>query len=289
MSGGGGLLMEGGGKNVAAGLGRGQAGRHASEHGRPDRPLPRRVVAALPAASHDLLRSRFPRVEVVALEAHRPGEPAAACLVDPGFLEDTAPGGHWVASIPQGLPVVVWADLSPRGMRGVLAAAPLRPIRLLIEGVDDVASALEAMLGNMPRLAHVSRLHEALRAHFERVPLPIRAACARAIDRPESFFDAADLARAARMSRRHVDRILMNCGFAPAKTIVVGARIWLAHLGIATERRSVPEAARKLGYADPKALLRHIRVVSGEGARGFRQLAPAACLERVVGHMARRG
>lgn len=247
---------------------------------------PRRVVAALPAASLALLRSRLPRTEVLSLDAHRVGEPAVACLVDPGFLEEHAPAGGWLESVPRDLPLVIWAGVSPRGVRGVAAAAALRPVRILVDGVDDVASMLEGLLASMPRLAHAHRLQEALKARLERVPAPIRGACLRAIEVPESFFDATDLARAALMSRRHLDRILAHCGFAPGKAVVVGSRVWLAHCRIATEGRSVPEAARSLGYADMKALLRHVRAVTGEGAAGFRQLPAERCMDRVIHHIA---
>lgn len=250
-----------------------------------DLPGTSRVVTALPASSRALLRARMPRVEMIPLEEHRAGESAVACLVDPAFLEEAAPGGAWIGAIPEGLPLVVWADLSPRGMEGVLAAEPLRPVRLLIDGVDDVPGTLARLLPTIPRLVHGHRLEEALRPRLEQAPAPIRAACARVIERPESFFDATDLARAAQMSRRHLDRILARCGFAPGKAMVVGARVWRAHHGIVTEGRSVPNAAQALGYADSKALLRHIRVVTGEGAAGFRGLEATQCMERVIGHL----
>lgn len=276
----------------------GDAGRRApSGDGRPLRPArppapsvagveaAPRLVAALPAAAKALLRARLPRVQLVPLEEHRSNEPAIACLVDPAFLEDAYPGGRWTASIPQGLPLVVWADISPRGAQAVLASAALHPVRILIEGVDDVPAALPALLSAMPRLAHVHRLEEALRPRLERVPAPIRTACARVIEGPESFFDATDLARAAQLSRRHLDRVLANCGFAPGKAIVVGARVWRAHHEIVGEGRSVPDAAQALGYADAKALLRHIRAVTGDGAAAFRTLAAEGCMERVVRHI----
>jgi len=81
------------------------------------------------------------------------------------------------------------------------------------------------------------------------------------IRKPEQFFDAGDVARQAGLSRRHLDRVLTAADLAPAKNWIVGARAWHAVHLLASGRCSVESVAARLGYADRKALRRHLDAV----------------------------
>lgn len=267
--------------------GPGASARPASRElarGRRELPVRGPVVAGLPPERMTLLRRRFPQLSVRPFTPDAMQDPpAAAVLLDPVYLEERSPG--WLDWAFPAAPVILWTEHTPRGMRAMARSTRLHPVRLLIDGLEDVPDSLESALTSAPRLAHVQRLVEALRVPLEETPTAMRAACLRAIEQPESMFDAEDLARAAHLSRRHLDRLLRKLGIAPAKAVVIGARTWLAHLRVVGEGHSVADAAELLGYLDGKGLVRHVRAVTGAGAPAFRRMGADECLALVTRFM----
>lgn len=111
------------------------------------------------------------------------------------------------------------------------------------------------------RLAHANRLRAALRDALQSLVPTVRTTLDIVLRRPEQFFDATDVALRAGVSRRHLDRVLRLADLAPAKNWVVGARAWHAVFFLVYGQCSVEETAERLGYADRKALRRHLTTV----------------------------
>ena len=115
--------------------------------------------------------------------------------------------------------------------------------------------------GPIARQAHVSLLRSAVRDALQPLVPAVRATLDMVLRRPEQFFDASDVALRADVSRRHLDRVLRAVHLAPAKNWVVGARAWHAAFLLVCGRCSAEETASRLGYADSKALRRHLAAV----------------------------
>lgn len=63
------------------------------------------------------------------------------------------------------------------------------------------------------------------------------------------------------LSRRHLDRLLTASALAPTKNWIVAARAWHVAYLLARRGLSAEAAAARLGYADSKALRRHLDAV----------------------------
>jgi transcriptional regulator GlxA family with amidase domain len=116
-------------------------------------------------------------------------------------------------------------------------------------------------IGLAPRHAHASLLRRAMKEWLQALPPTVRTTLDTVLRRPEQFFDATDVALRAGLSRRHLDRVLTAATLAPAKNWVVGARAWHAAFLIVCGNCSAESTASRLGYADSKALRRHLGVV----------------------------
>lgn len=107
----------------------------------------------------------------------------------------------------------------------------------------------------------MNRLRQAVRALLQPLVPSVRTTLDTVLRRPEQFFDASDVALRAGLSRRHLDRLLTSADLAPTKNWVVGARSWHAAFLLMCSQCSAEETASQLGYADSKALRRHLAAV----------------------------
>jgi AraC-like DNA-binding protein len=152
-------------------------------------------------------------------------------------------------------------ESTPEALQSVVAANDVVAIRLVLFDIDDDPQTLGEVVALAPRSSHALRLHSAVEDEIRPLPPSVRATLYAIIRRPEQFFDASDDALRAGLSRRHLDRVLTAANLAPAKNWIVGARAWHAVHLLASSRCSVESAAARLGYADRKALRRHLDCV----------------------------
>ena len=204
-------------------------------------------------------------------------------VVDPAWVAETSPDGQWQERLREvDVPCIFLTDSSPHGFRTALGAAEVTPYRLLLRGVDDDTATLHAAIAEARPFAHAERLLAAIAPALAGLSGPVRSACERLVYRPERFFDAADLARASLLSRRHLDRTLHEQGLGTAKQLVIGARVWQAYRLITAEPASARGVAARLGYADGKSLLRHVRAVLGEQHSSFKESSAAEDVLKAV-------
>ncbi|HEX7979125.1 MAG TPA: AraC family transcriptional regulator, partial [Gemmatimonadaceae bacterium] len=146
-------------------------------------------------------------------------------------------------------------------LRSVVAASDVSPVRLVLFDVDDDPTTFREVIDLAPRQAHTNRLRLAMKEALQPLVPSIRTALDMVLRRPEAFFDASDVATRAGLSRRHLDRLLTAANLAPAKNWIVGARAWHAAHLLVRAGLSAETAAAQLGYADSKALRRHLAAV----------------------------
>jgi AraC-like DNA-binding protein len=159
------------------------------------------------------------------------------------------------------VPCVYYTASNQQALRSVVATSDVTPVRLVLFGVDDDLMTFREVIGLAPRHAHANRLRQAMKAALEPVLSSVRVTLDSVLRRPEQFFDASDVALRAGLSRRHLDRLLTATDLAPTKNWVVGARAWHAVYLLMCGRCSVAVTASRLGYADSKALRRHLAAV----------------------------
>ena len=83
-----------------------------------------------------------------------------------------------------------------------------------------------------------------------------------------------DLAVAAAMTRRSLDRWLDRTGIAPAKMLVIGARLLRAYHYMRDPGYLLEDVAAKLGYPTARLFARQMRLATG--------LMPSTVRERVA-------
>jgi len=175
----------------------------------------------------------------------------------PSTLESSIVRRHVEAHVP----CVYYTATSQQALRSVVAASEVTPVRLVLFDVDDDPTTFREVISLAPRHAHTNRLRLAMKDALHPLLPSVRVTLDTVIRRPEQFFDAGDVALRAGLSRRHLDRLLTAADLAPVKNWVVGARAWHAAHLLVCGRHSVAATASRLGYADSKALRRHLAAV----------------------------
>jgi AraC-like DNA-binding protein len=212
-----------------------------------------------PAFLERLTRAITTTALVRALALFAPDEPCDLLIVDPRRVAECPSEAVALRRCLRAqIPCVFYTKITPQAMRSVVAASDVAAVRLVLFDFDDDPKTLREVVALAPRSSHAFRLHSAVEEVMRPLPPSIRATLYTTIRRPEQFFDASDLALRARLSRRHLDRVLTTANLAPAKNWIVGARAWHAVHLLASGRCSVESVACRLGYADRKALRRHL-------------------------------
>ena len=216
-------------------------------------------------------------------------EPLDLLIVDPCRLTPRPDDAAMVRDLSSaGVPCVFYTESSPRALRSVVGVADVSAVRLVLFGIDDDPAAFGGLLHLAPRRSHAQRLVNALAGGLEPLVPVARVALITVLRRPDRFFDAGDVARAAGLSRRPLDRLLARASLAPARNWVVGARVWHALFLIVRERCIVEAAASRLGYADSKGLRRHLDAVWGATPRTLATTSDDQLLCEVIAYLKTR-
>ncbi|HJU64907.1 MAG TPA: AraC family transcriptional regulator [Gemmatimonadaceae bacterium] len=171
-------------------------------------------------------------------------------------------------------PVVVYTLLSPQAMRGTVELARAGIRNVVLKGLDDTPHRFAALLEDLAGGRWESPLFVCqVRPHLQYAPEPLTIALERLFRFPRDFQDVDDLARAAGMHRRTVERGLRRVGIASAKLLVVSARVERAHHLMRRRRMTVREAARRLDYPSVRLFARQVRWATGRSPVDIRQVA----------------
>jgi len=219
--------------------------------------------------------------------------PCDVAIVDPasrggGTLTELAV----FASSHRSLPVVVYTILTPESMQATVELVKCGVASVVIRGFDDEPGRFRTVL----RDVSANELSEALLAsvaeHFATAPVMLLRAIEQLLRSPLRFKDVGDLARAAGMTRRGLDRCMDDLGVAPALTFIKGARMLRAFHYMRDTVYRFDDIAAKVGYSE-RAFARQMRGMTGQspsivreriGAKLFvAKLAERLC-QRAIGN-----
>jgi len=211
--------------------------------------------------------------------------PCDVAIVDPairgsGTLAELAA----FASSHRSLPVVVYTILTPEAMQATVELVKCGVASVVIRGFDDEPGRFRAVL----RDVSANELSEALLAsvaeNFAQAPVTLVQAIEQLFRSPLRFRGVTDLATAAGMTRRGLDRWMDDLGVAPALTFVTAARMLRAYHYMRDAVYRFDDVAAKVGYSE-RALARQMRIMTGESPSMVRERIGA---ELFVAKLAKR-
>ncbi|MDQ3698742.1 MAG: DNA-binding response regulator [Gemmatimonadota bacterium] len=161
------------------------------------------------------------------------------------------------------LPVVVYTTLTPEALQATVELAKYGVQHVVLRGFDDEPRRFRALLERVPADAMSEQMLGLLAVALEGAPLPLVRAVERLFRTPHGFRDVEDLAVAAGLNRRSLDRWLDRIGVASAKSFVVGARMLRGYFYMRDTGYLLDDVAAKLGYPTARLFARQMRLATG--------------------------
>jgi AraC-like DNA-binding protein len=225
---------------------------------------------------------------------------AEVAVVDPS-TEPTVPapgvpalGIDIVEFIAAIVPVVVYAMLTPRTARFMSHANASAVRQLVLHGIDDDPERLRQLIEGLGASDADTVLVRPIVAALSAAGAPpaLSAAIRLLFRTPRRFRSAEDLAGTSGLSRRWVNECLAAAGLAPARILVMAARVWRAYHDLQIPGTSVSSIAARLSYPDIKSFRRHARSCTGIPPSEWNARLTAeqctSCLATLIGVPAQR-
>lgn len=222
-----------------------------------------------------------------ALDALLTLHPAAAAVIDPqapGLRDATAllPVFDRHAAVQ----VIAYTTLSPSGMRGygLLASHGVR--HLVLRGVDDAPDRMRELIAAVPGDTLSELLLTMIEPLLDRLSAPIARSIRELFRAPHAMRDVRDLARAAGIGRRTLDRALERAGVAAGGMLVRAARVVRVYHYLQGSRVHLKSIASKLGYLTPRGLTSEVCLMTGFLPSSLaRELDAEDFLARIAGRL----
>ena len=160
-------------------------------------------------------------------------------------------------------PVVVYTVLTPETLKATVELANWGVQHVVLRGFDDEPRRFRRLLDRLPAYAMSDMVLTKLAESLAEAPGPLAAAVRRLFEAPHSFRYVRDLADAAGMTRRNLDRWLDRIGLAPARTLLVAARLVRAYHYTRDPGYLLGDVATKLGYSEPRIFAHHVKEATG--------------------------
>jgi AraC-like DNA-binding protein len=212
-------------------------------------------------------------------------------IVEPGpeWEDGTGPIRHLLTRFPS-VPVVVYTSLSASAMRSTVSLATSGLEHVVLRGFDDEPRRFRELIARQLSQVYGRQVLEQLDEQLKQVPRTLERAIGRLFGAPHTFHGVEDLAMAAGMNRRTLDRWLDRAGFAPARTILLGARLLRAYQFLRDPGSKLEDVTRKVGYGSPRMFARQVREVTGLTPSGLRRIThPPELVDQVAAMLRRRG
>jgi AraC-like DNA-binding protein len=161
------------------------------------------------------------------------------------------------------LPVVVYTVLTPETLKATVELANWGVQHVVLRGFDDEPRRFRSLLDRLPAYAMADTILAKLSEPLAEAPGSLAAAVRRLFQAPHSFRHVCDLAEAAGMTRRNLDRWLDRIGLAPARTLLVAARLVRAYHYTRDPGYLLGDVATKLGYSEARIFAHHVREATG--------------------------
>jgi AraC-like DNA-binding protein len=190
--------------------------------------------------------------------------PIDVAVVDP--RADGTSGVDAVATILAtypSLPLVVYTSLSSETVKATVELAKLGVQHVVLRGFDDEPRRFLELLERQPAFAMTEAVLQRIGGSLARLPLPLARAITQLFRSPLGFDDVEDLAAAAGMTRRTLDRWLERVDLGSGKRLVAGARLLRAYHYMRDPGYELLDVVRKLGYSSPRVFARQVRAATG--------------------------
>lgn len=192
-----------------------------------------------------------------------------------------------MASMPE-IPVIAYVSVSASAIRAVQRLVAAGATDVVVRGVDDSVPVLGASIERVVARSGARRLASFVGEAVEALPPEIARALALLFDRPDLVRSVPELAVAAGVSRRSLDRWLARAGLAPARTLLACARATAAFHVLAAGGTHRRRAAAAAGYASSRALSRDLRALTGHGLSAIpRLVTPGAFVTAIAARLRR--
>lgn len=189
------------------------------------------------------------------------------------------------------VPVVLYLlALSPETLQATVVLARYGITNVVLRGFDDEPRRLTELLERVPAYGLSAGLLRILEPRLADAPALLRGTIHQLFNSPHSFRSVADLAQAAGMTRRNLDRWLESHDLASARMMLLGARIVRAMYYMQDPGCLLDDIARKLGYESPRLFARQVRAATGMMPSVLRETTePEMLMEQLAARLCRRG
>ena len=186
------------------------------------------------------------------------------------------------------VPIIGYVSVSANAMRAMLDLIQHGAVDIVVRGVDDQPARLRFVVERAAAGELAMLLIERLKGRLAVLPPMLVGAVQLLFRTPDRFQSIDDLADAAGMSRRSLDRWLRRATTAPARQLIAGARTVAAYRLLQSRDRRVRDVARLLGYRSIRALEREVSLAAGCTPRALRTVGTNAFVERTFAALVRR-
>ena len=218
--------------------------------------------------------------------------PVDLLIIDPSArAADSAPEREADAASPlailaefRGITAIAYTAYTREAMRAMLPLAREGVQQVVLRGFDDTPERLRDLIEQTGARILGQRLLAVIVPKLERAgaPVDVVGAITRLFHSPQSFRTVPHLAAAAGRQRGMLDRWLRRAGLAPAKVLMIAARVaWVHHYAQSPGNRFKVLALR-LGYHGPLPLSRHIKWMTGLTPTTLRRQMSSDELVRVL-------
>lgn len=185
--------------------------------------------------------------------------------------------------------IVVYLRLTGPGCQRVIQLAHHGLARVVSRGFDDSPPSMLRALREAEALSLGIQVIGRLSVQLSRVSGDLRGALEGLFREPLTYRDAGDLAIAAGVSRRSLDRALRTVELEPARTFVLAAHLTWAYPRIRSRGATVCEISRQLGASKPERLTKHMRMLLGMSPSAVRiHLHPEAFVDTIGSRLQRQ-
>lgn len=188
------------------------------------------------------------------------------------------------------LPMVVYTSLTPETLKATVELARCGVHHVVLRGFDDEPVRFRQLLERLQANRLSGIVMQGLGHRLEAAPQLLRQAVQRLFEAPHGFQGVEDLAFAAGMTRRNLDRWLERLGLESARMLILGARLTRAVFYMRDPGYLLDDITRKLGYSSPRLFARQVRAATGLTPTMLREsVEPEKFMEQLAARLCRHG
>ena len=187
------------------------------------------------------------------------------------------------------LPIVVYSALTPEALKAAVELAKYGIHYVVLRGFDDEPRRFRDLIERLPAQRLTGIVLQGLSSRLAEGPPMLHRAVVRMFETPHAFQKVQDLAFAAGMTRRNLDRWLERLGLASARMLIFGARFTRALYYMRDPGYLLDDITQKLGYTNGRLFARQVRAATGLTPSMLRDhVEPEKLLEQLTAKLCRQ-